>query len=70
MFVYVNNWLCVAQNQNLILGDSSPTNWNGSRIRFTPSSQPWDGLVFYSRGFDNNTAYYTNLLKVILKHQL
>jgi hypothetical protein len=60
MPVYVNNTITCAHNQNLILGDSNTTTWNGSRMRFVPNSNPWDGLTFYSRGFDNNTAYHIN----------
>jgi len=58
--MYVDNWLNVSYNNDLTFGDNNSSNWYGSRAKFIPSSSPTAGFVFYTKGFNNNTAYYTN----------
>ena len=57
---YVNNWLTISYNNDLTFGDRNSSVWFGSRAKFIPTSNPQDGFVFYTKGFNNNTAYYTN----------
>ena len=57
---YCDNWLNISSNNDLTFGDNNGSIWVGSRAKFIPSSNPQDGFVFYVKGFNNNTAYYTN----------
>ena len=60
MGIYADAWLNVAFNKNLTLGDNNGSVWIGSSMTYIPNSATTSGLVFYNKGLNNNTAYYTN----------
>ena len=60
MGVYIDNWLNVSFNNDFTLGDNNGSVWFGSRMKYSPSTQPHDGLIIYNKGLNNNVAYYTN----------
>lgn len=61
MLVYVDNWLNVSFNNRLILGDSNNSGvYLGGSFQYIPNNAVTSGLVFYNKGLNNSTAYYTN----------
>lgn len=61
MLTYVDNWLTVSFNNRVILGDANSSGvYLGSSFSYVPNSAQTSGLVFYNKGLNNNTAYYTN----------
>lgn len=60
MGAYFDNWFNISYNNDLTLGDNNGSVWSGSRQKYIPNSAVTSGLVFYNKGLNNNTAYYTN----------
>ena len=61
MPMYCDNNFNVSFNHDFTLGDTNfTTSWIGGRIKYIPNSSVTSGLVFYNKGLNNNTVYYTN----------
>lgn len=61
MLTYIDNWLTVSYNNQFVLGDANNIGvWGGSSIKYIPNTATTSGLVFYNKGLNNNTVYYTN----------
>ena len=61
LFTYINNSIVIGSNNQLVLGDGDYSGvWYGSSQRYVPNPDVAAGLIIRNRGFDNNTAYYTN----------
>lgn len=61
MLAYIDNWLTVSYNNNIVLGDANNAGvWSGSAMKYIPNTADTSGLVFYNKGLSNNSIYYTN----------
>lgn len=61
IFMYVDNGLNVSYNNQLTLGDSNGAGtWFGMRQIYIPNPSSSAGFVFYNKGLNNNTEYFTN----------
>ena len=61
MPMYCDNNFNVSFNHDFTLGDTNFTTYFiGASLKYVPNSSVTSGLVFYNKGLNNNTAYYTN----------
>ena len=55
MLTYVDNWLAVSFNNQIVLGDANSAGaWLGSSTKYIPNNATTSGLVFYNKGLNNN----------------